>query len=248
MSHNNIIKSCLENKLHVFTEINLVSDGYRENIELAKEKGKTLFLSSTFLYRKEIQFIQSEMIKQKKPVNYIYHVGQYLPDWHPWENYKEFFVGSKRTNGCREIMAIEFPWLVETFGAIENFSAVHDKMSQLNVEYDDNFFIQLSHENGNKGIVVVDIVSPKAVRNLEIYTEDTYLKWSGTPDGLQKYSRKTGVLEDIVLYEHVEQRSDYQSTIIENAYADEIEEFLSVVAEKRHKYMDLRKILKFLSG
>ena len=57
LSHSNIIKKCLEHNLHVFTEINLVQDGYDENIALAKEKGKVLFLSSTFLYRKENQTI-----------------------------------------------------------------------------------------------------------------------------------------------------------------------------------------------
>ena len=46
-----------------------------------------------------------------RPVNYIYHIGQYLPDWHPWENYKNFFVGDKRTGGVREIFGIDLPWL-----------------------------------------------------------------------------------------------------------------------------------------
>lgn len=52
LSHAAIIKECLSRNLHVFTEINLVQDGYDENISLAKEKGKVLFLSSTFLYRR----------------------------------------------------------------------------------------------------------------------------------------------------------------------------------------------------
>ena len=34
-------------------------------------------------------------------------LGQYLPDWHPWESYKSFFVSNKKTNGCRELFAIE---------------------------------------------------------------------------------------------------------------------------------------------
>ena len=49
LSHAAIIKECLQNNLHVFTEINLVPDGYAENMRLAREKGKVLFLSSTFL-------------------------------------------------------------------------------------------------------------------------------------------------------------------------------------------------------
>ena len=37
LSHAAIIKECLSHNLHVFTEINLVQDGYDENIALAKE-------------------------------------------------------------------------------------------------------------------------------------------------------------------------------------------------------------------
>ena len=106
LSHNAIIKECLENGWNVFTEINLVIDGYQENMKLAEKKGIKLFLSSTFFYREEIKKIRKEL-EGKSNLNYIYHVGQYLPDWHPWENYEDFFIGDKRTNGCREIMAFD---------------------------------------------------------------------------------------------------------------------------------------------
>ena len=74
LSHATIIKECLQNNLHVFTEINLVADGYAENMGLAQEKGKVLFLSSTFLYRKETQTIIEKANKATCPLNYIYHI------------------------------------------------------------------------------------------------------------------------------------------------------------------------------
>lgn len=82
LSHSAIIKNCLEHKWNIFTELNLVSDGYEQNMELAKRNGCTLFLSSTFLYREENQYIK-DYVSQKHKWNYIYHIGQYLPDWHP---------------------------------------------------------------------------------------------------------------------------------------------------------------------
>ena len=137
LSHATIISKCLASNLHVFTELNLVSNGYDANIKLARERERVLFLSSTFLYREEILKIK-EIIKNKKQlVNYSYHVGQYLPDWHPWENFKDFFVGDKRTNGCREIFAIELPWIIDIFGEISNTKVVKDKISSLNIDYND---------------------------------------------------------------------------------------------------------------
>lgn len=237
LSHNAIIKECLNNNIHVFTEINLVSDGYGENIKCAEEKDLTLFLSSTFLYREETQYIRNKVKEQTKPVNYTYHIGQYLPDWHPWEQYNSFFVGNKRTNGCRELMAIEMPWISETFGEIESVSSVHDKISELKLSYDDNYVITIKHKNGNKGSLVIDVVCRKAVRNFEAYSEDLYLSWDGTPQGLNEYNLETKELENIQLYGNIEHRDGYQTTIIENAYEHEIEEFFGVIrGEKKQTY------------
>ena len=86
LSHAALISQCLKQGLHVFTEINLVSDGYGENQKLAEEQGVTLFLSSTPLFRREMNYVTQAVRSADSPISYSYHVGQYLPDWHPWEN------------------------------------------------------------------------------------------------------------------------------------------------------------------
>ena len=143
LSHADIIQECLSNSWNVFTELNLVSDKYEENMRLADKNNCVLFLSSTFFYREEITYIRNK-VQDKNKINYIYHIGQYLPDWHPWENYKDFFVGNQRTNGCREIMAIEMPWLCATFGEVIDFNVVSDKMTDLSINYHDNYMIHVS--------------------------------------------------------------------------------------------------------
>ena len=110
LTHAGIIGELLDAGLPVFTELNLVDDGYDALIAKAAQKGLPLFLSSTMLYRAETQYIKRRVAAFAKPVNYIYHIGQYLPDWHPWENYKNFFVGDRRTGGVREIFGIDLPF------------------------------------------------------------------------------------------------------------------------------------------
>lgn len=228
LPHAKLIAECLKHKWHVFTELNLVSDGYVENIQLARANHCELFLSSTFFYREEIKYIRNKITKDKK-WNYIYHIGQYLPDWHPWENYKDFFVGDKRTNGCREIMAIELPWLTGTFGEVAKTKVVSDKMTELAIQYDDNFMIQLTHANGNKGVLIVDVVSPCAVRKLEVYAEGHYLSWEGTPESLAEYNSETKELLPVHLSEKTEHREGYRAFVVENSYKNEIREFFDVV-------------------
>lgn len=228
LSHNLIIKDALLRGLNVFTELNLVPDGYQENMSLAKKACKTLFLSSTFLYREEIRYIRSVLSNEKK-WNYNYHIGQYLPNWHPWESYKDFFLGDKRTNGCREIMAIELPWITETFGEVEAVNVLCDTLTDLNIDYKDNFIIQIQHKNGNKGSLIVDVVSPVAVRKLEVYGEGAYVSWDGTPDSVVEFDVSRKKLVPVTLSEQTEHMEGYSAFVVENAYKNEIKEFFNVV-------------------
>lgn len=251
LSHASIINICLKLGCHVFTEINLVSDGYGENIALAKEKNRTLFLSSTFLYRDEIQYIEKRVEQQDSRINYIYHIGQYLPDWHPWENFQDYFIGDKRTNGCREIMAIELPWITKVFGNVKSVSVLKSKNTDLKIDYADNYLVQIVHENGVKGMLAVDVVSRKAVRNLEIYGENLYLSWKGTPDSLEEYNIEQKKSKSINLYSEVEQRDGYATFVIENAYENELRAFIGEMNGEnvsRHSFREDLAILELINS
>ena len=229
LSHYAILKELLTYKINSFTELNLVKDGYEELMALAEANNTVLFLSSTMLYRGEINFILDEVKKYDKPVSYIYHIGQYLPDWHPWESYKNFFVGNKRTNGCREIFGIEMPWLIEAFGKVTDVYSVSNKVTDLDIDFDDRYFVTLTHESGARGVLSVEGVCPKAVRNLEVYGEGLHLFWEGNPKALYKFNNETKAKEFFNTYVTFEHDSRYSDNIVENAYVDEMQNFLNVV-------------------
>ncbi|MCR5214374.1 MAG: Gfo/Idh/MocA family oxidoreductase [Eubacterium sp.] len=223
LSHHVIIDQLLDSDIDVFTELNLVKDGYERFIK--EELGdRTIFLSSTFLYRKDVQWIIDKVDGQK--VNYIYHTGQYLPDWHPWENFKNFFVGNKATNGCREIMAIEFPWIIAAFGEVVDIYVQKDNISNLELDFPDNFFIYLIHKNGSKGMIAIDVVSREATRRLEIYNEDIHVNWNGRPDSLVDYDVENKISKQINVYKSIQHKDGYSKNIVENAYKAEVQAFL----------------------
>lgn len=228
LSHGKIIRECLNRDCHVFSEINLVNDLYDENIRMAKEKNKVLFLSSTPIYRSEMQYISKKVKENGAPCAYQYHVGQYLPDWHPWDNLKDFFVSNKVTNGCREYLAIELPWMQMAFGKITGVNVMKQKLTRLELDFPDTYLIQLIHENGNRGNLLVDVVSRQSVRQLEIINEDIYIKWNGRPDTLYEKDILAGELRQILTGEYVH-TPGYADWINETAYADEINRFFGVI-------------------
>lgn len=234
LSHASIIKECLTHNLHVFTEINLVQDGYEENMTLARDKDLVLFLSSTFLYRKETQAIIEKVQNTKCPLNYIYHVGQYLPDWHPWESYNSYFIGNPRTNGCREIMAIDLPWVVTAFGPVKSFYAIKSKNTELNISYNDNYLITLQHESGHKGMFAVDVVSRKSGRNIEVFGEQLHFSWSGTADSLKEYNIDEKKEAAIVFDDASEHVEGYAAFVTENPYREELNAFLMQIVDRSY--------------
>lgn len=244
-SHGGIALTCLRKGISIFTEINLLSDWYQEALTLVKKTGVRIFLSSTFLYRGEMEYIK-KYTQDFSRLDYIYHSGQYLPDWHPWESYKNFFVAHPKTNGCREIFAIELPWLIDTFGDITNFHVVKSKNSHLDIDYPDNYLVTFEHESGNKGIFCVDVISRKAVRKLEIYSEDMHLTWNGTPYSLSTYDIENKVERNVEIYDSVTHENNYAASIIENAYQDEIKNFFNYLSGTEAPRYSLEKDEKVL--
>lgn len=228
ISHESIILGALKKNLHVFTEINLLNHYYEEAIALAEEKKLHLYLSSTFLHRREIKLFE-EAIKQDSKVTYRYHVGQYLPNWHPWESYKDFFVANKKTNGCREIFAIELPWLSKVFGEIESFEIQKQKLSSLEIDYPDNYVLMVNHTSGIVGTLNVNILSRVAKRDLDIIGEQTQISWDGSPDGLYQWDETVKEMVKKDLYAGYIDNKSYSKTIIEDAYLEEIKEYVSLL-------------------
>ncbi len=93
-------------------------------------------------------------------VSYIYHIGQYLPDWHLGK-LQGFFCGGRRHGGVREILGIELPWLVDAFGRWKRYGQ-QDKLTALEITVCDSVFVSLRHQNVNKRVFGRGCGGPKA--------------------------------------------------------------------------------------
>lgn len=227
-SHGPAVMECIDAGLDLFMEINLLGDWYGEAAAKAKEKGVKLFISSTPVYRRETRHI-ADAVRATGPVSYMYHCGQYLPDWHPWEDYRDFFASKKATNGCREILCVELPWMEKAFGKVESVQVMSGRLTSLDIDFPDHYMISVRHEGGCKGLYCQDIVSRKGLRRLEVFSEKLHLFWEGTPDSLSEYDIAAKKLNRVRLYEDVVQDGRYNANIIENAYLDEINAFFDYV-------------------
>ena len=139
--------------------------------------------------------------------------------------------------------------MLETFGAVEEISSASGRMSDLDLTYDDNYMITIRHANGSKGSLIVDVVSPVAVRKLEAYTDGAYLTWDGTPESVYEFDPASKELKRVILAGESEHADGYRAFIAEEAYKEEIREFIAVVQDGAKPRYDLtkdRRILKMI--
>ncbi len=138
-------------------------------------------------------------------------------------------MNDKRTNGNREILVRELPWLTETFGEVIDFKVEMNKTSSLELSYPDTYFLIVTHLSGAKGVILIDVVSRKSSINLEIISEDIYISWRGTPESLNDYDIINNKDSYVSVYKSFEQDERYSKNIIEDAYRNEIETFFAEV-------------------
>jgi predicted dehydrogenase len=117
--------------------------------------------------------------KYGKVINFTYYTGQYLPDWHPWEDISEFYVSSRETGGCREIVPFELTWLNDIFGYPDVLSSTKTKLSCIDADIDDIYQITLRYPDRVMCSLIVDVIArPKARREMFINLEKGQIVFS----------------------------------------------------------------------
>jgi len=220
-----------ENNIHCFIEASVVDEGMLELIKKQKSKpGIKICPSSTLRFHPSLQLlkkiIQSERIG--KVSNFSYHVGQYLPDWHPWENMYDFYVSKKETGGCREIVPFELAWLNWVFGDIKELHGYYANTVGIGDEIDDVYATTLLYKNGIIGSLVVDVVARAAIRKLVVNGIKGQMIWDWDKKCLEVYYADDGRW---VVYKEPEGNSavGYNKNIIEEMYVREVKSFVSSI-------------------
>ncbi len=161
-----------------------------------------------------------------RPLHWMHHCGQYLPDWHPWESIEDFYVSHRATGGCRELVPFELGWLTDVFGPIAEVDAQVDRVSDLPADIDDVYRLLVRHESGVAGSLVIDVVSRPAVRHFRVAGAEGSLEWDQTEKRIRRFEASRGEwVEESLEGGRVE--AGYVNP--DDPYVEEIRDFLAAV-------------------
>ena len=171
--HTKYAKIAIKNKIHFFTEVNLASKEISDILKCLLNSKIVGVPSCTMLFHPIIITLKKLLEKQTigKVLFIDHHFGHYLPDWHPWEDYRKFYVSKKNTGGAREIIPFELVWMKFLFPKIKSVSSNVRKISNLDVKIDDIYQIIFEMKNNVLCNLTVDVITQPSIKETKIIGE-----------------------------------------------------------------------------
>ena len=115
------------------------------------------------------------------------HWGEYLPQWHPWEDYRRSYA-ARADLGGGVIVTLAHPldYLRYLLGEIESLWSFNGHVSPLEVDVEDVAEIGLKFTSGAVGGVHVNYFQRPPVHRLEIVGTNGTLRWDNA-DGILRF-------------------------------------------------------------
>ena len=158
-------------------------------------------------------------------------VGQYLPDWHPWEDYRQSYSARRALGGGVILDAIhEIDYIRWLMGAVEAVASFASKLSALEIETEDTAAILLRFVGGAIGEVHLDYIQRASSRTCHIIGEQGTIRWDYTTGEMQWYSAETGQWRVF---------TNPESWKPNQMYVDELQHFLRCVVGAERPAQDL---------
>lgn len=167
---------------HLFIEKPISSDlkDVDKLIRVVNEKKLTAMVGCNLRFHPGL--IKIKRILEDKDLGDVYYCrvrySSYLPDWHPWENYKKSYSARRELGGgviLTVIHELDYPYWF--FGKVEKITSVLNKKSYLGIGAEESAEITLRHKNGVVSQIHLDYLTKPTVRNCEIVGTRGKIYW-----------------------------------------------------------------------
>jgi predicted dehydrogenase len=237
-----------QNSMHFFTEAGVSFEGVPELLKVTREKGLVAAPSCTLRFHPIISLMKEIVDSGElgRILAFTYQSGQYLPDWHPWEDYRTFYVAKRETGACREIVPFELVWLTWILGPVQAVSCMKGKLTKLDVDIDDIYQLLLTFQTGAIGHLMVDVIARSPVRVCRFMSEEGLLEWIWSDKKLRVYTAAKSAWKE---YEEPQGSVEQGYIHAETPYIREMEHFMNAVEGKgaySYTFEDDMQILKVL--
>ena len=185
------------------------------------------------------------------------HFGEYLPAWHPWEDYRQGYAARADMGGgvvLTQCHSLDYlPWLV---GKVRSAWGFTGKLSYLEVDVEDTAEIGLRFESGALGNLHLDFNQQPPAHRFEIIGTKGTIKWD-LSDGATRIYRASAESLSISTGREIKAGGEWESyPLPENwernvMFLEQMKHFVAVVrgeAEPACTLEDGVRVMKLISA
>lgn len=171
-----------ERGCHLFIEKPLSNntDGVRALIRTAARKRLTTMVGCNMRFYWAIQTIQRLLAQSRIGKIYSARVeaGQYLPDWHPKEDYRKLYSANQRLGGGVILDAIhEIDYCRWFFGKVSKIEGMYGRLGGLDIDTEDVAEMLLKFDRGPLVSIHLDYLYRDYLRRCLIMGENGTISW-----------------------------------------------------------------------
>lgn len=114
------------------------------------------------------------------------HWGEYLPDWHPWEDYRQGYAArADLGGGVLRTLCHPLDYLSWFCGAIVDHHVRRSRLDPLGIEVEQSAVISLEFETGALGSVYLDYCQRPKHHGFELVGSEGTLTWREADDAVR---------------------------------------------------------------
>jgi len=239
--HVSYMREAIRNNKHAFVEAPtaLLERELDEVIGLAAKSERIIAPSFTYFCHPHHVKVKA-LIDQGaigKPIALIIHSGLHVADWHPYEDYREFYASDRDKGGaCIDVLVHELHltrWLV---GEVKTVTCHARKRSNAEIKGFDIYDLLMDSENGASIVIHNDVIQRPWGLYRKIMGEHGSIVWDWQK--LEVFTTQRGCWEKTAQPEGAD---------FDDMYVNEIDHFLRVIrgeSQLLHTLEDERRVLQ----
>lgn len=212
---------------HIFVEKPLAAsmDGVDKLARAVRERGVVSLVGCNFRFAPGLKKLKSLIDDGElgRVISARAEFGQYLPDWHPWEDYRAGYSARRELGGGIVLDRIhELDYLTWLMGGVSEIQGFAAHASSLEIDTEDVADIFLRFTSGAFGYVHVDYIRRSYQCRCQIVGEQGVAEWDFADRSLRWYSAVDKQWRN-------DQWPDYD---VNTMYLDQFSHFLRAIARQ----------------
>jgi len=169
-------------------------DKVPELIKEAESRGRKLAVGYNLRFHRGLQRLR-ELVQGGRigrPLTARAEVGEYLPDWHPWEDYRQSYSARPDLGGGPVLtLSHDLDALCWVLGRPTRVIGLAARAGSLEIQTEEAAELAMTFEGGALGSVHVDYVRREPRRFLEVAGDDGLVRWEYEANRLLQYAPST---------------------------------------------------------